>query len=127
MVLQVPVVGPGGRRRMSCYAAVFGAIAELALALGVRDLCQRDGCWAHQVDDRWWLAVNGKREPQSVVVTARGGGGEEVSVPQYSAVIYYNGWPAGIVDPFGGVLAAGEGANEDTFLAALAEAKALIR
>jgi hypothetical protein len=38
--------------------------------------------------------------------------------------VWYNGWLAGILDPFGhGVMAAGAGANEDTLIAALEKYK----
>lgn len=30
--------------------------------------------------------------------------------------VTWNGWPAGILDPSGGVIAAGEAANEDAFI-----------
>jgi hypothetical protein len=33
----------------------------------------------------------------------------------YQAMVEFNGFPAGIIDPNGGVLAAGDAANEDTF------------
>lgn len=35
------------------------------------------------------------------------------------AKLKFNGWPAGIIDPRGGIIAAGEAANEDTFIAAI--------
>ena len=37
----------------------------------------------------------------------------------YTVAVWYQGWLAGLFTPFGGVFAAGEGANEDTFLAAI--------
>ena len=58
------------------------------------------------VDDRWVVKVNGHRE-------------QVESVPPFSALLEFNGWPAGIIDPFGGTIAAGELANEDTFIAAM--------
>ncbi len=35
------------------------------------------------------------------------------------AKLKFNGWPAGIIDPAGGIIAAGEAANEDAFIAAI--------
>jgi hypothetical protein len=35
------------------------------------------------------------------------------------ASIKFNGWPAGIIDPAGGIIAAGGIANEDAFIAAI--------
>ncbi len=35
------------------------------------------------------------------------------------AKLKFNGWPAGIIDPRGGIIAAGSAANEDTFITAI--------
>ncbi len=35
------------------------------------------------------------------------------------AKLKFNGWPAGIIDPRGGIIAAGGVANEDTFIEAI--------
>jgi hypothetical protein len=35
------------------------------------------------------------------------------------AALKFNGWPAGVIDPGGGIIAAGNAANEDTFIAAI--------
>ncbi len=87
---------------------------------GSPPLSHVEGCWARQVNDQWWLAINGHREPVKVMVTARGGGEpSETECPPFTALIYYNGWPAGIVDPYNGCLAAGAGANERTLRKAL--------
>ncbi len=36
-----------------------------------------------------------------------------------SASLKFNGWPAGVIDPQGGIIAAGDVANEDAFIAAI--------
>jgi hypothetical protein len=89
----------------------FFEIADLAKRLGAERIGELPGCWEQRVDSRWWIAVNGKDKE-----TACSHGS---AVPPYSAYVEYNGWPAGMIDPYGGVLVAGEGANEDTFIAAL--------
>jgi hypothetical protein len=89
---------------------VFALIVELAEALGVRDINQLEGCWEVEVDSAWWFALNGHGTPTE----ARG-----IHVPPFEVYVEYNGWPAGVVGPYAGVLAAGEGANEETFCAAL--------
>lgn len=38
-------------------------------------------------------------------------------LPPFAVYVEYNGWPAGIIDPRGGILAAGMAANEDSFIA----------
>ena len=97
----------------------FARIAELATALGVSKIGQLPGCWEHQVDERWWIAVNGGKEARA--------NSDGFEVPSFSAVVKFNGWPAGVIDPYAGVLAAGAAANEDTFIAALQAATALAK
>jgi hypothetical protein len=86
-------------------------IVELAARLGVTEIYELPGCWEHAVDDGWWLALNGHREP---VACSRG-----PEVPPLSAYVEWYGWPAGIVGFHGGVVAAGSEANEDALLEAL--------
>ncbi len=69
--------------------------------------------WEHQVDKQWYFAVNRSKETQTVKRTSL------VDIGRGEIYIEYNGWPAGTIDPKGGIIAAGEGANEDTFIAAL--------
>jgi hypothetical protein len=97
-------------------AEAFAMIAELGSALGVRDVNKLPGCWEHQVDEQWWIALNGHRE------TIKDSHGSDVM--PFHAVIEFNGWPAGIISPAGGIIAAGSCANESTFIGALREAAA---
>jgi len=89
-------------------------IAQLAIALGVAPINTFEGCWEYQVDEQWWIACNAHPEPKGC---SRG-----PKVPPFHTYIEYNGWPAGLMTPYGGTIAAGEGANEDTLVAALAAA-----
>lgn len=91
----------------------FDAIVGLALALGAAPLNRYPGAWEHQVDPTWKIAVNAHWEPATV---------DGLVIPGFHAAIWYNGWPAGLLSPRGGVIAAGEGANEDSFIAALCAA-----
>jgi hypothetical protein len=86
-------------------------LCELGLAVGAAPINKFDGCWEHQIDERWWIAMNGHKQER---LTSEGD-----RVLPYSCFIKYNGWPAGILDFGGGIIAAGEGANENTFIAAL--------
>lgn len=87
----------------------FAAIVNYTLSKGVTNLAAHPGLWESQVDEHWKIRVNGHSE------TVEG-------VPRYSAAIEYNGWPAGIIDPSGGIMTAGSEANEDTFIAAVVAA-----
>ena len=40
---------------------------------------------------------------------------DEPTLPQYSVAVSWGGFPAGVIDPNGGVIAAGSVANERTF------------
>ena len=92
-------------------AEAFAEIAVLAQRLGVTEINKLPGCWEHQVDEQWWIAVNGRSE---AVECSRG-----FKIDPFDCYIEYNGWPAGSINPGGGIIAAGEGANEDTFIEAL--------
>ena len=94
---------------MSEISEAFVKAIELAAACGARKINQLPGCWSHQIDGHWKIDVNGKD------VTVE-------NIPPYHIAIEYNGWPAGILSPIGGIIAAGEGANETTFIAALDKA-----
>jgi hypothetical protein len=88
------------------------AIVNLAGVLGVENITALPGCWEHQIDDQWWLALNGKKTP-----TKCSHGAE---VPPFHFYVEFNGWPAGIFSIRGdGEFAAGSAANEDMFIAAV--------
>lgn len=91
-------------------SSVFWLITELATQLGVSKINQLEGCWVCQVDEQWLLAVNAHPTETKY---------NEANVLPFCAWIEYNGWPAGMINPFEGVIAAGEGANEDTLITAL--------
>ena len=94
----------------------FDAIVEMSDRLKVYRIGDLPGCWEYQIDEAWWIAVNGHKEPVSVFRPQHPG--VPVSVPPFTAYIEYNGWPAGLIDPARGTMAAGEGANQDAFMAA---------
>lgn len=96
-------------------AEVAAKVAELNKALGAPRACDVEGCWEHQIDEHWFVAVNGHKEEQALK-RSNGGG---VTVPPFHFYLEFNGWPAGFLTPFGGTMAAGEAANEQTLIAAL--------
>ena len=49
-------------------------------------------------------------------------GQETDRLPAFFVRVKWNGWPAGVITPAGGTIAAGELANEDTLVEALKEA-----
>lgn len=90
---------------------VLDRAAELALTLGISNICKMEGCWEHQIDEQWWVALNGHRVTTRCSVN--------VEVPPFSAYFQFNDWPAGIVNAGGGCIAAGDLANENTLIAAI--------
>lgn len=92
-------------------SAVFAGIGALASQLGVANIRELPGCWEIQIDEQWFIAVNGHKDERRCSKGAR--------VPFAHAYVEYNGWPAGIINPYGGILAAGDCANEQALIAAI--------
>ena len=92
-------------------AEAFAKLGELGCALGVKNINKLPACWEFQIDEQWWIAVNAHHEEMKCST------GDPV--PSFHAYIKYNGWPAGLIYPGGGIIAAGECANEDTFIEAI--------
>lgn len=93
-------------------------VFELAHVLGVANINKLPGAWVHDVDERWRIAVNGHNEPLTVEATKTH---MEATIDPYCFAVWCNGWLAGLMSPFDGILAAGEAANEDALIAALDE------
>lgn len=89
----------------------FMAIAALHKARGVPKLTDLPGCWEVKVGDDWWFALNGHDKQ---IRCSKG-----AEVPPFNAYVMYGDWPAGFIDPYGGVFAAGRGANVESFTAAV--------
>jgi len=88
-------------------------LANLAIQAGLAPLADHfpNGCWERAIGDKWWIAFNGHMTAQK---NSKG-----QSVPPCSVYVEWLDWPAGIIDPTGGLIAAGAHANEETFAAAI--------
>ena len=95
-------------------AAAFSAIVDYGLSIGVSNLEDRPGLWEVQIDEHWFIALNPHEK------TLESSHGPKVKFGQ--CYVEFNGWPAGILYPEGGIIAAGAIANEQTLIAALKEA-----
>lgn len=102
---------------MAKVCLAMDLIARLALALKAAPMTRWREGWRYDLDAQWTITVNGQREPITVLVM-----GAPFEIPPFSCAVEYNGWLAGLVNPYGGELAAGEAANEETFCAALGHA-----
>ena len=89
-------------------------IALLAERMRVAPINQFPGCWEFTAGP-WWVAVNGHR---TLKACSKG-----PEVQPFSAYVEYNGFPAGNFNSFGGLIAAGQEANEGTFIEALRAVK----
>lgn len=98
----------------------FALICDLGMKDGIKPLNQHEGCWTRKVGKQWWFAVNGlDRDMPARSETGASANGEPFMVKPFHCYVEFNGWPAGEITPYGGIIAAGEAANEDTFIAAL--------
>lgn len=91
-------------------SAAYMLIADIAEKDGVTPLNNLPGVWERKIDEHWTIAVNGHREEKKH---------KGVPVPPYCCYVEFNGWPAGLFTPYGGQFAAGDLANEDSFIKAL--------
>lgn len=89
----------------------FYELMKLGSRLGVSNINELPGCWEHQVNEHWFIAVNAHEAPIKCSKVA--------DVPPIHCYVEYNGWPAGLINPRGGTIAAGECANEDAFIKAV--------
>jgi hypothetical protein len=96
---------------MSDKEALFILIAKLAEKDGASPISKFDGCWERQIGEHWWIAVNAHNDD---VKCSKG-----AEVKPFNCYVEFNGWPAGVFDPFGGIIAAGSAANEETFAQAI--------
>lgn len=107
---------------MPDLSAAFVLIAQLALVAGNGQAINRlPGAWSYaftSTDERgaewrWQIAVNGHREPVLNPFAVR------TTIDPFDAHVHVNGWPFAVINPYGGSMGHGEGANEDTFIAAI--------
>jgi len=110
--------------RAADLTLAFSLLIDLGMKHKAGPLNKHENCWEHRIDDQWFVAMNG--HPEHRMAKGPDGGMSDVTVPPYQAAIWFNGWLAGLIGPFDGILAAGEAANEDAFIDALKKSVALL-
>lgn len=100
-------------------AVVFDLAVELSLLLGAKEINKLDGAYICKVDNLWSFAINGTDRPVAVDMGEKSMGVGALN--SFNMAIFYNGWLAGLLDPRGGTICAGEAGNEDNFIKALEE------
>lgn len=104
---------PVGKDMSEPKLAWVGVVA-LAMRDGIARLPDHNGgIYERKIDDQWRVVMNGNKTPASH---------DGIELAPFSIYVEFNGWPAGVIDPGGGIIAAGEAANEDTFIAAIERA-----
>lgn len=72
----------------------FVVVCEMGVAMNIAPVNTMPGCWEHQVDDHWWIAMNGHNDE---MVTSKG-----QKVPPFHVYAERNGWPCMLFSPAGG-------------------------
>jgi hypothetical protein len=98
---------------------VFCLAVDLGLLLGVKNLKDWPEPWICKIDDHWTLAINGSDEEKDVDLGQDSMGITKLKT--FQMAIWFNGWLAGILNPVGGIICAGEAGNEDNLIRALEE------
>jgi hypothetical protein len=85
-------------------------LMRIAKATDAAPLNKHEGCWEFGDPDRgWYVAVNAHEAPVKCYAGAE--------VPPFHAYVMWFGFPAGLITPAEGTIAAGAAANMDTLLA----------
>jgi len=92
------------------------AVAKLAAALGQTPI---SGVWECRIDDAWYVAARGAACGEVAEVSVEPAGCMKVELQPFEMGVWFNGWLAGLLGPWGGQFAAGEVANEKAFCAAV--------
>lgn len=100
----------------------FYRVVDLAVALDPTPLSERASRVIEiAVDEHWRVVLNGDSVAHAIPMYPQG-----PALAPWSVYVEWNGFPAGLLDAGGGVIAAGEAANEATLIAALVAAKARV-
>lgn len=93
---------------------IFELVTELATKDKVVPI--KDKIWERKIDKHWKIVVNGYNKTKEL----RG-----VKIPAYHIYVEFNGFPAGFLNPFDGIICAGKEANIERFIGALETAIAI--
>ena len=66
----------------------FDVLIEMCERLNVSNITTLPGCWEYQIDEAWWVAVNGHKEPCTALSpTDRQYDREAALVPPFTAYL----------------------------------------
>lgn len=87
---------------------IFELVTELAIKDKVVPIM--DKIWERKIDKHWKIVVNGYNETKELC---------GIEIPAYHIYVEFNGFPAGLINPFDGIICAGKEANIERFIGAL--------
>jgi hypothetical protein len=94
---------------------VMDALAELHISRGLPPLNELPTPYEYGKIGKWELVINGSREDAT---WSREEGA--VTIPPFTLYVEYNGWPAGMINPYEGEILAADGeANEQGLIEAI--------
>lgn len=102
-------------KRVDDVAGIWDGLCTLAIQLKVEPMSQLPECWEHKLDEHWAFAVNGHNAPMQASRFFP----SPVVVPPFCLYVEFNGFPAGILNPYRGEFVAGILANAKKFRKAL--------
>ncbi len=75
-----------------------------------------DKKWVGNIDKNWIIAIHANKDKE-IEFKPEGtmGGKAKFGI----MLVWFNGWLAGMLDPYSGIIAAGKFANENTFIEAI--------
>jgi len=107
-----------GNPKEEPISTTFMAIADYAIKTGQVPI--KNKMWIVKLDEHWEFAVNGFNEERETGPFGQAQASH--SIPPFTVYVEFNGWPAGFINPYSGVFAAGSAANEKEFCDALKRA-----
>ncbi len=85
------------------FAEVWNYAAKLAIKDGKAPLNALSGFWQRKVGESWEIWLHAQKEPLKLP--------SGTPLEPFTMYVEFNGWPAGVLDPHGGSIAAGSLAN----------------
>lgn len=92
--------------------AAWVGVCMLAMKDGVVPASSAPGGIYEREFGPWRVMLNGTGEEKPKT-------DKHPYIEPFGIYVEFNGWPAGIIGPGGGIIAAGDAANEDAFIAAI--------
>ena len=90
------------------FAEAFCAVMDYTEPRIDGPISTYEGCAEFQIDEKWWIALNGHREPTPC--------SKGQDVPPFHCLVYWRDVPAAIIHPYGGEFVAHPNANADLFI-----------